>query len=63
MKGTPASSQIIWLEDRVRALEDENEKLREVAQAAQHFKHMFFDGDTYDEMAARDALFAALEAK
>lgn len=27
MKGTPASSQIIWLEDRVKALEAEVERL------------------------------------
>jgi len=26
-RGTPASSQIIWLEDRVKELEEENEKL------------------------------------
>jgi hypothetical protein len=27
-KGTPASSQIVWLEGRVQELEAENEKLR-----------------------------------
>jgi len=30
MKGTPASSQIIWLENRIKEQENEIERLREV---------------------------------
>lgn len=56
-KGTPASSQIVWLEGRVQELEAENERLRAALETA---SDALFDTGLNDAWAAARA---ALEKK